>query len=216
MSDVFREVDEEVRRDQALNLWTRYGKFLIGGVVGVIVATGAWQGWSAWSLSERRIQSGQFMAGLELMAVDRLGDAVAVFEQLSADAGAGYAALAQLQWAAALVGAGDRAAGVQAYDQLAADGGADPVLRDLAQLLAVQVLLDTADSQTLERRLGTLLLESNPWRFSARELAGLTALRHGDLESARNSFTQLTDDPATPSGIRARAAELLVAMGSGG
>lgn len=216
MSDVFREVDEEVRKDQALTLWNRYGRALIGGVVGIVVATAVWQGWSAWSLSQRQADAEQFLFGLTLMAQERPGAAEAAFAQLAADAGAGYQALAQLQQAAALISAGDRAAGVAVFDALAGDGGMDRTLRDLASLLAAQSLLDTADSQTLGRRLAPLMAESNPWRFSARELAGLAAIRHGDLDLARSAFAQLTDDPATPQGIRARAAELLAAIGDGG
>ncbi|MDA1133084.1 MAG: tetratricopeptide repeat protein, partial [Proteobacteria bacterium] len=110
MSDVFREVDEEVRKDRALSLWNRYGRFLIGGVVAVIVATAAWQVWSTWSLSQRRADAEQFLNGLGLVAQDRPGEALGIFEQLGADAGAGYRALAQLQHGAALVAAGDTAA----------------------------------------------------------------------------------------------------------
>ena len=215
MSDVFREVDEEVRKDRALTLWNRYGRFLIGGVVGVVAATAAWQGWTAWSLSQRQADAETFLGGLSLMAQERPGDAEAAFAQLAGDAGAGYQALARLQQAAVLVAVGDSAAGVAVYDALADDGGLDRTLRDLASLLAAQSLLDTADSQTLARRLEPLLAVSNPWRFSARELIGLAAIRHGDLDVARKSFMQLADDPATPQGIRARAAELLAAIGDG-
>ena len=215
MSDVFREVDEEIRKDRALTLWNRYGRFLIGGVVGVVAATAAWQGWTAWSLSQRQADAETFLDGLSLMAQERPGDAEAAFAQLAADAGAGYQALARLQQAAVLVAVGDSAAGVAVYDALAEDGGLDRTFRDLASLLAAQSLMDTADSQTLARRLEPLLAESNPWRFSARALIGLAAIRHGDLGVARSSFTQLADDPATPQGIRARAAELLAAIGDG-
>lgn len=213
MSDVFREVDEEVRKDQALSLWNRYGRFLIGGVIAVVVVTAAWQAWSTWSLNQRRADAGQFLDGLGLVARDRPGEAIGIFAQLGADAGAGYRALAQLQHGASLVAAGDSAAGVAAFDAMAADGGLDRTLRDLARLLAAQALVDTADAATLERRLSPLLAESNPWRFSARELSGLAAVRHGDLEAAARWFAQLADDPATPQGMRGRAAEMLAAIG---
>jgi len=64
----------------------------------------------------------------------------------------------------------------------------------------------------LTARLGPLLAADSPWRFSARELSALIALRKGDTEQARASYTALADDPKTPSGARARAAEMLRAL----
>lgn len=216
MSDIFREVDEEVRKDQALTLWNRYGRYLIAAAVSVVVATAGYQGWSTWSLGQRRTDATQFLSGLELLAQDRPGASAEVFAALGEGGAAGYAALARLQQGAALVAAGDPAAAAVVYDRVAEDRSVDRVLRDLASLMAGFALIDTADLTSVNSRLDPLRTAGNPWRFSATELAGLAALRYGDVESARTMFTALTDDPGTPSGIRARAAELLAATDGGG
>ena len=215
MSDIFREVDEEVRKDQALTLWNRYGRFLIAAAVLVVAATAAWQGWSTWSQNQRRADAAQFLSGLNLMAQERPGAAIDAFTTLANEGGAGYAVLARLQHGAALLAAGDPAAAAEVYDTIAADRGVEQALRDFAALMAAFALIDTADVASLERRLQPLRAPDNPWRFSAAELAGLAALRRGDLAAARAVFAGLTDDPATPAGLRARAAELLAATDEG-
>ena len=215
MSDIFREVDEDVRKDAYLKLWTAYGRYLIGAAVGVVLLTAAWQGWTAWSTAQREADSARFVAALELFQQGRYGPAEAAFAELAQDAGRGYASLARLQRAAALAEVGDRTAAVAEYDSVAADSRVDKTLRGLAALLAAQNLIDTADRSSLARRLEPLLAEDSPWKYSARELTGLAALRFGDEEAARAAFTALADDPATPQGARARAAELLAAMGGG-
>ena len=215
MSDIFREVDEDVRKDVYTRLWTAYGRYVIGGAVGIVLITAAWQGWSSWSLAQREADGARFIAALELTQQGRFGPAEAAFAELAQDARRGYATLARLQRAAALAGAGDRTAAVAEYDALAADSGVDETLRGLAALLAAQNLIDTANRETLARRLDPLLAEDSTWKYSARELSGLAALRFGDLEGARADFTALADDPATPQGVRARAAEILAAMGAG-
>jgi len=47
MSDLnfIREIDEEVRRDQMLKLWQRYGHYAIGLAVLIVLATAGWRGW---------------------------------------------------------------------------------------------------------------------------------------------------------------------------
>lgn len=212
MTDVFREVDEDLRHERYQKLWNKYGRVLIGAAVGIVVLTAAWQGWLAWQTRQNEAQGEQFIAALQLLQRGQTGAAINVLEALEQDAGKGYATLSRLQRAGALVTAGDRREAIALYDAVSADTSVHPSLRDLATLMAAQNLLDSADRPTLERRLQPLTGDVNPWRFSARELLALAALRANDAAKAREIFAALTDDQTTPQGIRARAAEMLAAL----
>jgi len=54
MSDdsFFREVNEELRQDQAKALWDRYGPAFIGLAVLVVLGTAAFVGWQYWTESK--------------------------------------------------------------------------------------------------------------------------------------------------------------------
>jgi len=216
VAEIFHEVDEDVRRERYEKLWKAYGKYLVGAVVAIVVATVAVVGWRQYQLSQREAEGERFAAALALAAEGRSTEAATAFAELAGDAGAGYRLLARFQAAAALKasGASDRAVAI--YDRIAADGGGGEVLRDLAALLAVQTLFDQAPAAELERRLAPLLGADNPWRYSARELAALVALKSGDRAAAREGFAALADDAAAPAGLRARAAEMLAALGGTG
>ncbi len=213
MSDIFREVDEDLRSESFQKLWDKYGRLLIGAAVGVVVVTAVWQGWTNWQRTQNEADGERYMAAAQIAARGQSGAAIAMLEQFEAEAGPGYVTLARLQRASALVVAGDRREAVSIYDAVSADTSVDQTLRDLATLLAAQNLVDTADRPTLERRLAGLVLETSPWRFAARELLALAALRANDAATARDYFTKLADDAATPQGVRARAAEMLAALG---
>ena len=43
MTELFDEVDEEVRREQLHKLWAQYGNYLIAACVLLVVAVGGWQ-----------------------------------------------------------------------------------------------------------------------------------------------------------------------------
>ena len=60
MSDIFREIDEELRRDNLLKLWSRYGRYIIGAAVFVLVVAGGIVAWRDHQLSERRAQSARY------------------------------------------------------------------------------------------------------------------------------------------------------------
>lgn len=215
MSDIFQEVEEDIRRDRFTSLWKRYGALLIAACIAVVVGTGAWVAYREWRQSERLELAGRYRAAAELAQKNQPGEAASAFRAIAEDAPGGYRVLARLRQAAELAEAGDREAAVAAYDALAADGQADPVYRDLARLQAAMLLADTAPAAEVEERLGPLLAADNPWRHSARELKGLVALREGRTADSRQAFQAAVDDPEAPAAVRGRVQAILQAIEPG-
>lgn len=212
MADIFREVDEDLRRDRLGALWQRYGVYVIGFAVAVVLLTAANVGWQKWRQSQRIDQSERYLAALAQL---KDGNEAAVADALASfadDAGSGYATLARLQEAALRAKAGDSAGAVQVYDALASDGAVAPLYAGLATVLSAMQQLDTGDPQALRARLQPIATGDSPWRHSAKELIGLLALRSGDQDGAKEMFQQLADDPDAPQSARARAAELLASV----
>ena len=213
MSEIFREVDEDVRKDQALRAWSTYGRFVIGTVVAVILVTAGFQFWEYTSTNKNEEDGEKFVAALNVARGGRPALAAEKFAAVAEEAGAGIATMSLLQRAAAMAEAGDFRGAVTLYDLIAEDSGADQTLRDLARLLGAQHLVKIEPRAVVDDRLAPLVGPSNPWRFSAIEISGLAALKAGDVAGARESFERLADDPLAPQGIRSRAAELLAALG---
>jgi len=115
VSDIFREIDEELRRDNLLKLWSRYGRYIIAIAVFALVVAGGIVAWRDHQLSERRAQSTRYAAALTLARDGKEADAVKVFAAI-ADEGGGYAILASFEEAALLAKSGDREAAAAAYD----------------------------------------------------------------------------------------------------
>ena len=91
MSDIFREIDEELRRDNLLKLWSRYGRYVIAAAVFVLLVAGAIVAWRDHQLSERRGQSTRYASALALARDGKEADAVKVFGAIAQEGG-GYAA----------------------------------------------------------------------------------------------------------------------------
>lgn len=213
MSDIFREVDEDVRKERYGKLWKKFGRYLIAGVAVIVLGTVAGVAWTTYQKSVKDDRGDRFAAAMALARGGSSGQAAASFAALADDAGGGLGALARLQEAAALIEAGDRAAAVAAYDRLAEDGSSDRLLRDMARLLAAMHSLDSASTEELTDRLAPLVREDNPYRYSAREMQALVSYRAGDVTGALSELRALADDPDAPPGLRQRAAELIAALG---
>ena len=213
MSDIFKEVDEDVRREKHSELWAKYGKYIIAIAVVVVAATAATVSWREYSKNQMLEAGSNFAAAKALVVAQKDAEAADAFAKLAAGSSAGYAAIARLEEAAALARSKDVEAALKIYDALAADSSADQNFRQLASLHAASHLLDGGDTAGARSRLETLTSASSPWRHSARELLGLAAMAEGNTEEAIKTFKALSEDATTPRGARARAAEMLAALG---
>ncbi|MHB1217942.1 MAG: tetratricopeptide repeat protein [Alphaproteobacteria bacterium] len=213
MTDIFREVEEDLRHDRYAKLWAKYGKYVIAAAVALVVATAGAVAWRDYQRKERAAESERYAAGMMMIAENKLPEAADAFAALAKDAGGDYGALARLEEAGLRAQAGDAAGAQRAYDELAADSSAKRSLRDLAVLLSVMHDLDKIDPAEGRARLKPLLAEDNPWRFSARELTALLALRVGDNAGAREAYKAVADDQNAPPALRARATEMLASLG---
>ena len=213
VSDIFREIEEELRRDNLLKLWQRYGKYVIAVVVVALLIAGGVVAWRDYQASERLAQGARYSGALELIRTGKDADAAAAFAALARDAG-GYGVLAAFEEAELLAKRGDRKGAIAAYDRLAANAGIDPEFRDLAVLLSVMQALPDNDANAMVERLQPLTASGNPWRASALDLTAAAKLKAGDRDGAREIYQQLADDLAAPQALRARAAEMAAALKS--
>ncbi len=213
MSDIFQEVNEDIRSAQLKALWDRFGILVISSAVALVVATGIWVYWQDMQRTKREAAATQFLTGEKLLLDGKSSEAAAHFAKLAQDAGIdGYKLLARMKEAAAKAEAGDAPGAVAAYDALAADSVMDPVLRAIASLKAAMLLFDTASTDELKLRLTPLAKEDAPVRHSAREVLAFLALRENAVDAARKQFQELADALDAPQGVRARAAEILQAL----
>jgi hypothetical protein len=210
VSDIFNEVDEEVRREQLKKLWERYGNYLIALCVIVVVGIGGWRGYEWWQGKKAAEAGAAFEAAVTLDAEGKHKEAEAAFAKIAAEGTAGYRLLARLREAADLAQTDPKAA-VQAYDQIAADGSVPQLWRDLANVRAALILVDSVPYSELQQRLEPLTAPDRTFRHSARELLALSAWKAGDTAAAQRWSEMVITDPQTPSGIRGRV-EVLAAL----
>lgn len=211
MADIFREIDEELQQDRAAKLWQRYGGWLIAVAVGVVLAVAGNVFWTRY-VTERQAERGdRYEAAAEMVSSGNPKQAAEAFATLADDAGGGYATLARLREASALAEAGDTEAALAVYRKVAADGEAPYAA--LARVWAVRLRIGAADASTLIGELAPVLVDGGPWRPLAVETEAAVRLQAGETGKAAELYKLLADDATTPSQLRARATEMVRALG---
>lgn len=220
MVDIFDEIDEELRAEKAEQLLKRYSGVIVASALLVLAVVGGWQGWEWWQTRRDASVAAAFVAATSAADATAIADPAvrptlgSAFDALAAGAPDGYRTLALLRSAALKADADDLNGAIALWDRVAADGSADPLLRDLATLMWAQRQIDQGDAARLEARLKPLTEPANAWRALALEQLALLDLRQGHTDQAKVGFTKLSQDVTAPAGVRSRAAALLSRFGA--
>jgi len=213
--NIFQEIDEELRSDRMRALWRRFGPYVIGAAVGVVVLVAANEGWSWYHSNNAARSSEELYAAFELIDGGDLAAAQTQLDTLIADGSGSYPVLAQFRKAGVMAREGKVAEAVAAYDALA-NSQSNAHLRELALVLGATLMVDEGSLADVESRAGSIAAEGSALRNAAREVLGLAQYKAGDFAAAQASFEAVVNDPLAQSNVRNRMGYYLAQLLSQG
>ena len=220
MPDIFDELNEDLRAERARMMLKRYGTAGAALLVLVLAGVGGWQGWQYVQGQKSQAAAGPFLDAMR--TADALppgpnpaaGPDADLFAKVAASAPEGYRTLARLREAALRWTAGDTTAALAIWDQIGADPAADPLLRDLGNLLWAQHSVDLGAPADIAARTAKLESAGSIWRPLAQEVDALVALKMDDKEKATRLLREVAGDPLAADGLRGRAGAMLTLLGA--
>jgi hypothetical protein len=207
VSEIFDEVNEDVRRDQLKKLWEQYSIYIIAGALLIIASVGGWRGYQYVEARKAAEAGAAFDKAVELSEANKHTEAEAGFAELAAKGPAGYRVLARLRMATEVANR-DTAAAAKLFDEITADRSVDAAAQDLARMRAAQLLLETTTYPNMKERLEAAAAPGATFRHTARELLALSAWRANDAAATRQWLDLIANDGETPPSLRSRAEAL--------
>ncbi len=213
MSDIFREVDEEVRRSQAEAFWSRWSGLIFLLCAVLVAGVGAWRFYE-WRRETAAAAAGaRFDEAIQLLQTGKTAEGEAALAKIAAEDSGIYQTLSRFRTAAEL-GRRDPQAAIRAFDGLAGDSALNAGLRDVARLRAGALAVDVLPLADVESRLTPLLATGGVWRHHALELLAAAALKAGQLAKARQHLDTIIVDRDAPVQVKSRA-EILIGLTRG-
>ncbi len=207
-SSLFREVEDDLRHERMVRLWKRYGFWVIGAALAVVLVVAGYQIHKSMQDSER-VEQARVMDQAEdaLMARDT-DKATALLTQLEKTGNSGYRTIARLRHATLLFSQGKTAEARELLALVASDSDALPAYRDLAVVQDALAGLDSDDPKSIEDKLQPLTVAGHPWRHTALEISALAMAKEGDPARAVKALDGILDDPDTTPERRAMVESL--------
>jgi hypothetical protein len=215
LTDLFEEVEEQLRSDRYRALALRALPWVLGLLAAALIAFFGYWGWQQYRTQQAAKASEQYSAGVDALNQGRKDQAAQLWGQVAQSPSRAYKSLALMQLGGLKLIDKQNAAAVKLFDQ-AADAAPDEMIGDVARLKSAFALLDTAPEKDLEARLSPLMKEGRPYRVQAREALGFAKLMAGDTAGARGEFVVISQslDAADSSRERAKAVMDLIDSGS--
>jgi hypothetical protein len=213
VSDIFQEVEEEVRRERLEKLWKKYGDYFMAGAAVVIIGVGGFKLWQHYEFVRTTKAAATYLAAQDMSASSRNSEAADVYAKLARTAPDGYAKTASLAQAGALLASGKKDEAVALYRKLfAADDGP---IGQTARIRAAWALADAASKKELTDMLAPLSGGDSGWRFMANEILAYADFRDGHLPEAQKEFEQLSNQIDAPEALRQRTKAMATLIRTG-
>jgi hypothetical protein len=208
-----REVDENLRRDQARDFARTYGKWLIGGLILLLAAIGGYIYWQDLRQKDAAAHSENLSKAITDIGDGNLTSAPKVLDELAATGNDAYRASALLTRAALAIQQRDLKLAAAKYREIAADDGLPQPYRDVATVRGTAVEFDTIKPEEVVARLQPLTKPGNPWFGSAGEMTAMAMLKQNRKSEAGRLFARIAADKAVPESIRSRAVQIAGSLG---
>lgn len=209
----YREVDEELRRSQVGNFWSRYGKALVIGLVLLAVAVGAYFFWKNREAKEAERQGELLDAAITDLGGGKEKAAAPKLARLAGSKNPGYRGTALLAQADAALSANNPTAAIALFRRIAGDPALPQPFRDLALVRQTATEFDTIAPALVIERLRPLARPGNPWFGSAGEMTGVAYLKQGKPAQAAPLFAAIARDEGVPETIRSRVVQMAGTLG---
>jgi hypothetical protein len=209
-AEFLHEIDETLRTERMKSLWEKY-RVVLFVALGVVFAGLAGYEWNKIRVANQRVEAATAYWLAVKEGEDNATALARIQKALELDH-EGYRTLAALRLGNMYASNGDRDLALAAYERVAADKNAHPVLRDMGILLSAQNLM-TTDAARAEQMLSQLRTTNSAFMFSAMEFQAILSENQGNKAAALNLYKQLLEnDNRLPSGIRDRAGMRVAAL----
>ena len=208
-----REVDEELRKEQAAAVWRRWGRIIVAVVVLGLAAFAAFLFWQHREREAAGREGEQLQLAYDDLAAGNTNKAAASLAQLAKSQADGYRAVALFTEGDMLLQKDDLKGAAAKFGAIAGDESLAQPFRQLALVRQTTAEFDTIKPEVVIERLRAIAVPENAYFGSAGELVAMAYLKQGKRDLAGKLFQQIAQGESVPPSLRQRAVQMAGVLG---
>jgi hypothetical protein len=207
LTDAFiQEVDEDVKNDSWKALWDKYGLFVIAIVVIAVSAAVSFDRFQAWRTMQNQRRTQTYMAALQAPTSEAK---ITELQKISQDNQGLFSDYAKLQIANVLLSDGKEEEALTALEKLANEKQVNTEVKHIALMKLATYRVDTMNQEDFAELLKPILENNNSWTPMAQDLLAMSAIQNGDIDSAKEIYTNLLKVKDLPENFRSKVQDML-------
>jgi hypothetical protein len=210
-TDAFiREVDEDVKNDDFKILWNKYGTYIVAFVVIAVTVAVCFDRIRMWQAEQNQIRTENYMVAAQLK--NNPDETIAALQKINTESKGILSDFAKLQIANVLLAQGKTEEALTTLQLLTDDKNADPAVKNIALIKLASYKVDTISRSELENLLQPVLNDNSSWSPIAKDLLAISAIREGNVETAKQIYTEILKNKDLPEGFKVKIQDMLTSI----
>lgn len=206
MSDILRQVDEDLRKDKLSKLWKKYGLQVVLLISVMIIITIAFQ---VKIYIDRSNNEQLVELYINASNVENVKQKLSFYEELINSGNHYVSGMAELSIANLKIENGYLEDGLLKLEMISKNKQYDPIIRDLATYLFLMKKINDLSENEFLNYLNISKINDSKFNFLYKELIAIKKLIDGNIGESKKDFQQLIDLQDTPVDIKIRASKFI-------
>ena len=209
MANIFNEVDEDIRKERYQNLWSKYGKSIIGFLVLIVIIFSLSQYLQSKNISDNKKILDIYFAALEGIEKNQIDlsnqDLSIVYNEKNKT----LAAISGIKLSQEYLNNNQKDKALNFLEDIYNNKSLEPIYRELALYKYIMINFENIEVNNIENMVSSIESSGKVFGSYFQEMIGIKHLTLGNNKKANSIFTNLLSDKNTSFDLRIRLDKLV-------
>ena len=206
MSDILRQVDEDLRKDRLLKIWRSYRIHIVGSILIILFFLSGYQYYLSSTQSKNETIAEQYINSINSMDIN---DSIEQLLELNETKNPFIKGLAKLKRAELYFVTEKKEKAIELLESISADESLNQIIRDLALYKYLMIQLDALDKEIYFKIIDSQDLNESKFKYLFKELKALKYLIEGDRINSIEIFESIISDESSPIDLKTRSEKFI-------
>ena len=209
MANIFNEVDEDIRKERYKKLWSRYGKYLIGLIILIVLIFSINQYLVSKNISDNKKLLDIYFAAAEDIEKSQFQLANESLNKIYNSKNTTLAAFSAFKLSESYLMNNDNINATNVLENIFNNNSLETIYRELALYKYIMINFDALDINDIESKVSIINDKESQLKPYFEELLGIKYITIGNKSKASFIFDELSSSENTPFDLKVRLEKLI-------